>query len=53
LQRITGDFEQFISIRKERRKADEAFIQDVMKRFDEPNWRFMKLKQRHRILPVS
>jgi two-component system sensor histidine kinase BarA len=36
LQRITGDFEQFISIRKERRKADEAFIQDVMKRFDEP-----------------
>ncbi|CAG2157824.1 unnamed protein product [Oppiella nova] len=36
LQRITGDFEQFISmLRKERRKADEAFIQDVMKRFDE------------------
>ncbi|WP_336932818.1 ATP-binding protein [Acinetobacter bereziniae] len=36
LQRVTGDFEQFIStLRKERRKADEAFIQDVMQRLDD------------------
>lgn len=36
MQRVTGDFEQFIStLRKERRKADEAFIQDVMQRLDD------------------
>jgi two-component system sensor histidine kinase BarA len=36
LQRVTGDFEQFIStLRKERRKADETFIQDVMQRLDD------------------
>ncbi len=36
LQQVTGDFEQFIStLRKERRIADEGFIEEVMKRFDE------------------
>ncbi|OTG83967.1 ATP-binding protein [Acinetobacter sp. ANC 4648] len=36
LQQVTGSFEQFISIlRKERRKADEQFIQDTIKRLDE------------------
>ena len=35
LQRATGEFEQFVStLRKERRKADEAFIQDVTQRLD-------------------
>lgn len=35
LQRATGEFEQFVStLRKERRKADEAFIQDVIQRLD-------------------
>lgn len=35
LQRITGEFEQFIStLRKERRKADETFIQDTLQRLD-------------------
>ncbi|WP_407307994.1 response regulator [Acinetobacter sp.] len=36
LQEATGSFEQFVSsLRKERRKADEAFIQETLKRFDE------------------
>jgi two-component system sensor histidine kinase BarA len=36
LQRVTGEFEQFIStLRKERRKADETFIQDVIQRLDD------------------
>lgn len=36
LQQVTGDFEQFIStLRKERRIADEGFIEEVMLRFDE------------------
>jgi two-component system sensor histidine kinase BarA len=36
LQEVTGGFEQFVSaLRKERRKADEAFIQETLKRFDE------------------
>ncbi|ENV12614.1 hypothetical protein F965_02247 [Acinetobacter schindleri NIPH 900] len=36
LQQLTGSFEQFVStLRKERRKADEAFVQEVMKRLDE------------------
>lgn len=36
LQSITGEFEQFVStLRKERRKADEQFIENVMKRLDE------------------
>ena len=36
LQQLTGNFEQFVStLRKERRKADEAFVQEVMKRLDE------------------
>lgn len=36
LQQVTGDFEQFIStLRKERRIADEGFIEEVMRRFDE------------------
>ena len=36
LQQVTGDFEQFIStLRKERRIADEGFIEEVMQRFDE------------------
>lgn len=36
LQQVTGDFEQFIStLRKERRIADESFIEEVMRRFDE------------------
>lgn len=35
LQRVTGEFEQFIStLRKERRKADEVFIQDTLQRLD-------------------
>ncbi len=35
LQRETGEFEQFIStLRKERRKADESFIQEVLQRLD-------------------
>lgn len=36
LQKVSGEFEQFVSIlRKERRIADDAFIQDVLKHFDE------------------
>ncbi|WP_284109173.1 GacS-like sensor histidine kinase [Acinetobacter pittii] len=36
LQQVTGDFEQFIStLRKKRRIADEGFIEEVMRRFDE------------------
>ncbi|MEG2265437.1 MAG: response regulator, partial [Acinetobacter sp.] len=36
LQKVTGGFEQFVStLRKERRKADENFVQDVLKYFDE------------------
>lgn len=36
LQQVTGDFEQFIStLRKERRIADEGFIEEVMRRFDD------------------
>lgn len=36
LQQVTGDFEQFIStLRKERRIADESFIEEVMQRFNE------------------
>ncbi|MBN6520705.1 response regulator [Acinetobacter pittii] len=36
LQQVTGDFEQFVStLRKERRIADESFIEEVMRRFDE------------------
>ena len=36
LQELSGRFEQFVStLRKERRMADEAFIQDVVRRFDE------------------
>ncbi|AWL29930.1 response regulator [Acinetobacter defluvii] len=35
LQQATGEFEQFVStLRKERRKADEAFIQEVLQRLD-------------------
>ena len=36
LQQVTGSFEQFVStLRKERRKADESFVQEVLNRFDE------------------
>ncbi len=36
LQETSGSFEQFVStLRKERRKADEAFIQETLNRFDE------------------
>lgn len=36
LQRLTGDFEQFIStLRKQQRKADDDFISQVQQRFDE------------------
>jgi len=36
LQKVSGDFEQFVStLRKERRKADDAFMTEVAKRFDE------------------
>ena len=36
LQQVSGEFEQFVSIlRKERRVADEAFIQETIKHFDE------------------
>lgn len=35
LQRATGEFEQFVStLRKERRKADEPFIQETLQRLD-------------------
>ncbi len=35
-QHVTGDFEQFVStLRKERRRADDAFIQEVLNRFEE------------------
>ncbi len=35
LQKATGEFEQFVStLRKQRKIADEAFIQETMKRFD-------------------
>ncbi|QXW26455.1 response regulator [Acinetobacter johnsonii] len=36
LQDSTGGFEQFVStLRKERRKADDAFVQEVLNRLDE------------------
>ena len=36
LQETSGSFEQFVStLRKECRKADEAFIQETLNRFDE------------------
>ena len=36
LQQATGGFEQFVSsLRKERRKADETFIQETLNHFDE------------------
>jgi two-component system sensor histidine kinase BarA len=36
LQDATGGFEQFVStLRKERRKADDAFVQEVLNRLDE------------------
>lgn len=36
LQETTSSFEHFVSmLRKERRQADDAFIQEVIKRFDE------------------
>ena len=36
LQEATGTFEQFVStLRKERRKADEQFVQETIKRFNE------------------
>ncbi|WP_180117955.1 ATP-binding protein [Acinetobacter sp. YH12096] len=36
LQEVSGQFEQFVStLRKERRKADEAFVQETLNRFDE------------------
>ncbi|MEN8280514.1 GacS-like sensor histidine kinase [Acinetobacter gerneri] len=35
LQTATGEFEQFVStLRKERRKADEQFVQEMVQRFD-------------------
>lgn len=35
LQKATGEFEQFVStLRKERRKADEQFVQETVQRFD-------------------
>ncbi|NLN57296.1 MAG: response regulator, partial [Gammaproteobacteria bacterium] len=36
LQDVTGSFEQFVStLRKERRKADELFVQEVLNRYQE------------------
>ncbi|WP_180105886.1 MULTISPECIES: ATP-binding protein [unclassified Acinetobacter] len=36
LQEVSGHFEQFVStLRKERRKADDAFVQETLNRFDE------------------
>ncbi|WP_180172353.1 ATP-binding protein [Acinetobacter sp. YH12023] len=36
LQEVSGQFEQFVStLRKERRKADDAFVQETLNRFDE------------------
>lgn len=35
LQKVTGEFEQFVStLRKEKRRADAKFIEDVLQRFD-------------------
>ena len=36
LQDVAGGFEQFVStLRKERRKADDAFVQETLNRADE------------------
>ncbi len=36
LQEVTGSFEQFVStLRKERRKADDLFVQEILNRFHE------------------
>ena len=36
LQEVTGSFEQFVStLRKERRKADDLFVQEVLNRYQE------------------
>ncbi|MEB3767438.1 ATP-binding protein [Acinetobacter sp. MD2] len=36
LQQVTGEFEQFVSLlRKEQRRADDAFIKNVLNRFDD------------------
>ena len=36
LQSVTGNFEQFVStLRKERRKADDTFVQEAIRRLDE------------------
>lgn len=46
LQSITGEFEQFVStLRKERRKADEQFIENVMKRLDELKDAIVQVKE--------
>lgn len=45
LQRVSGEFEQFIStLRKERRKADDAFIRETNHRFNELNTAIEQVK---------
>lgn len=45
LQRVSGEFEQFIStLRKERRKADDAFIRETKHRFNELNMAIEQVK---------
>lgn len=45
LQRVSGEFEQFVStLRKERRKADDAFIRETNHRFNELNTAIEQVK---------
>ncbi len=46
LQRIAGEFEQFVStLRKERRKADDVFIRETNHRFNELNAAIEQVRQ--------
>ena len=46
LQRVAGEFEQFVStLRKERRKADEIFINETNHRFNELNFAIEQVRQ--------
>ena len=44
-KRVSGEFEQFVStLRKERRKADDAFIRETKHRFNELNMAIEQVK---------
>ena len=46
LQKVSGEFEQFVStLRKERRKADDAFIRETNHRFNELNFAIDQVRQ--------